>query len=174
MRMSGKTVSRTAFSVIFVGDFLEAELIKKPFNLDPPGAITIDSRVNSGMLDSLGKAINTGAIVCTDSLETPWSSLRGKTFRLSYLLAHDYRLVLRAGRDVSLSFALRNAGQIDFHTETTMKNQRRVIPMSFHAEDIEDTKYDLFIATTGFESRASWVAENLRISAVELLGTCVC
>ena len=93
-----------------VGEFLEAELIKKPFNLDPPGSITIDSRVNSGTLDSLGKAINTGAIVCTDSLETPWSSLRGKSFRLSYLLAHDYRLLLRAGRSVSMTYAVGSGG----------------------------------------------------------------
>jgi len=48
-----------------------------------------------------------------------------------------------------------------------MRNQRRVIPKPFHADSIADTEYDLFIATTGFESRAIWVAENLCVSAVE-------
>lgn len=106
-----------------IGEFFESELIIKAFSLDPPGAITIDSRVGDGTLASLGKAINTGAIVCTDTLETPWSSLRGKTFRLSYLLAHDYRLILRAGRNVSLSFALRNEGHNKLFTEVDDEEQ---------------------------------------------------
>ena len=50
-------------------------------------------------MDSLGRALNAGAIVFVP--EKPgrrFSSLRGKRFRLSYLLAPHYQLPLILGK----------------------------------------------------------------------------
>ena len=58
------------------------------------------------IIKSLGDALNAGAIVSVDEVDLPRVALRGKRFRLSYILAPYYHLALRVERSVSLSVAL--------------------------------------------------------------------
>lgn len=46
-----------------------------------------------------------------------------------------------------------------------MQIRRKVLPTPFHIDEISSINYDIFVATTGFESRATWIAENLAIEA---------
>ena len=57
------------------------------------------------MHESLTRALNAGAIVYVpdEDGQLLLASLRGKRFRLSYLLAPTYHVPLRLGRAVSLS-----------------------------------------------------------------------
>lgn len=48
-----------------------------------------------------------------------------------------------------------------------MKNNRNILPRPFYADEVSDIQYDLFVATTGFESRATWITKNLAIKAKE-------
>ncbi len=89
-----------------IGGYFHKAIVRDAFTLDPPGTVTIDSRVSDAMLDGLGKAINAGAIVSMEPQDTPWSSLRGKKVRLSYLLAAHYGTSLRVERSVALSNVL--------------------------------------------------------------------
>ena len=87
-----------------VGNFFFKEIVVKDFNPDPPGSFVVDSNVSENLLDGLGKALNAGAIIYVPDPrgQTMLSSLRGKRFRLAYLLAPYYQLPIRLGRQVSL------------------------------------------------------------------------
>jgi hypothetical protein len=89
-----------------IGDYFRADLLEGDFTLDPAGTVTVDSRTKPGIIHSLGDALNAGAIVSVDEVDLPSVAIRGKRFRLSYLLAPYYHLSLRVERAVSLSTAL--------------------------------------------------------------------
>ena len=97
-----------------IGDYFHESQVAGPFKMDPVGSFTVHSRVRDDLLESLGKAINAGAIVYLPrndgdgAGEELLSSLRGKRFRLSYLLAVRYRILLRLERDISLQTMLDN------------------------------------------------------------------
>ena len=90
------------------GNSFHRSLVLGEFTLDPVGSFIVDSRANDAIIETLGHALNAGAIVLMEdeSSETPQPSLRGKRFRLSYLLAPHYKLLLRAARGVSLQRVL--------------------------------------------------------------------
>lgn len=88
-----------------VGKFLFRAVVTEDFNPDPPGTFTVDAQTDSSLLLSLGRALNAGAIVYVpdEDSQLVLGSLRGKRFRLCYLLAPHYGIPIRLGRAVSLS-----------------------------------------------------------------------
>jgi hypothetical protein len=77
---------------------------------------SVDSKTSEPILEVLTQALNAGALVYVpdDDGQLILTSLRGKRFRLSYLLAPLYGFPVRLGKDVALSALLRsNANQVD-------------------------------------------------------------
>ncbi|MGJ5129644.1 ORC-CDC6 family AAA ATPase [Bradyrhizobium oligotrophicum] len=102
----GSTSSRGLLSLLdTIGEFLHSNLVQGPFNPDPPLSFIVDSKTNGETLEALGRALNAGAIILAPEPggEVLLSSLRGKRFRLSYMLAPGYGLPLNLGRPMALS-----------------------------------------------------------------------
>jgi len=87
-----------------VGESFKQSIIADDFNPDPVGTFTVDQTASDALIDALGNAVNAGAIVYVpDSTGAGLlSSMKGKRFRLSYLLATKYQLPLRLERAGSL------------------------------------------------------------------------
>ena len=105
----GSPSSRGLLSLLdSVGEFLHTNLVQGPFNPDPPLSFVVDSRTSNETLEALGRALNAGAIILAPDPggEALLSSLRGKRFRLSYMLAPGYGLPLNLGRPMALSHIL--------------------------------------------------------------------
>lgn len=111
-----------------VGEFLGDRVVLDDFNPDPPGTFIVDASTAPGLLEALGKALNAGAIVYVPDPESAMvlTSLKGKRFRLSYVLSPHFHLPLRLGRPVSLrsilgdradvmATATGSAGQLAIH-----------------------------------------------------------
>jgi hypothetical protein len=92
-----------------IGDYFFRSVVVEDFNPDPPGSFLVDAHVSTELAESLGKALNAGAIVYVPDPDSQvvLGSLRGKRFRMSYLLASHYGIPIRLGRPVSLSHILR-------------------------------------------------------------------
>ena len=100
-----------------VGDRFHRGVVHDPFSDDPPLTFTIDSFMTGDALDVLANGLNAGAIVYVPDgrsalMLATRDSLRGKRFRISYLLAPVYKLPIRLGRSVALSQILRR-GPVD-------------------------------------------------------------
>jgi hypothetical protein len=93
-----------------VGEFFHEGVVVGDFNPDPPGTFIVDSNIADDVVNSLERALNAGAIVYVpdDASQILLQSLRGKRFRLSYLLAPLYGFPLRLGRPVALGGLLAN------------------------------------------------------------------
>jgi energy-coupling factor transporter ATP-binding protein EcfA2 len=91
-----------------VGEYFFDAVVLSEFSADPPGSFIVDANASPELVDGLGKALNAGALVYVPDAggELILESLRGKRFRLSYLLAPHYGLPLRLGRPVALSAVL--------------------------------------------------------------------
>jgi hypothetical protein len=108
----GSSSSRGLLSLLDnIGHFLHANLVQGPFNPDPPLSFVVDANTSKEMLEALGRALNAGAIILAPDPggEALLSSLRGKRFRLSYMLAPGYGLPLNLGRPMALSHVLERA-----------------------------------------------------------------
>jgi hypothetical protein len=92
-----------------IASFFHAQAVLKEFTAEPPASFIVDSHIGNDVLMMLGQALNAGAIVYVPDNENQLllTSLRGKRFRTSYLLAPIYKLPLRLGIAVSLSSILR-------------------------------------------------------------------
>lgn len=92
-----------------IGDYFFDKAVRDNFTPEPPGSFVVDSRTDPSLIDSLGRALNSGAIVYvpegTGGL-CLLNDLRGRRFRLCYLLASYYRLPLVLGKPASLSSIL--------------------------------------------------------------------
>ena len=95
-----------------VGTYFGDYAVKRPFRPEPPGSFIVDSNASPALLAALGQALNAGAIVYVpdDEGQLILSSLRGKRFRLAYLLAPLYEFPIRLGASVSLSTIIRSDG----------------------------------------------------------------
>lgn len=93
-----------------IGEYFYKAVVRDDFNPDPPGTFIVDSTMPQAMCNSLGRALNAGAIVYVPDPESALvlGSPRGKRFRLCYLLAASYHIPLRLGRPVSLVSILRS------------------------------------------------------------------
>ena len=91
------------------GDWFHTQVAGGEFQAEPAGTFTVDSNLPKSLYVVLGKALNAGAIIYVPS-DDPLkllTTLRGKRFRISYLLAPKYGLPLRLGRERALSHILR-------------------------------------------------------------------
>ena len=82
----------------------------------------MDSDSSSDLVDALGQALNAGAIVIVnDSSDTTGlEDLRGRRFRLCYLLVAHFQAMPRLGRPVSLKRILTDS---DFESRESLQLQ---------------------------------------------------
>lgn len=88
-----------------LGDAFKREIIAGPFVSEPYGSFTVDSNTGDDTVELLGLALNAGGIVYVpdpDGAEIV-PSLRGKRFRLSYLISAAYGLPPRLDKAASIS-----------------------------------------------------------------------
>jgi hypothetical protein len=87
-----------------LGEYFRERQILGPFTPEPPGSFTLDRNAPSDTVDAVGQALNAGALVFVEDNEdaTALVDLRGRRFRLCYLLAAYHEAMPRLGRAVSL------------------------------------------------------------------------
>ena len=88
-----------------IAKYFHDDATKGPFKPAPIGSFTVDSKTPDAVIATLTQALNAGAIIYVpdDQGSVIITSLRGKKFRLSYLLAPLYGFPIRLGRDIALS-----------------------------------------------------------------------
>lgn len=112
--VAGPSQGRGLLSLLrTVGNRFHRSVVHDDFSDEPPLTFIIDSFMTGDALDMLATGLNAGAIVYvpdspSELMLTTRESLRGKRFRMSYLLAPVYRLPIRLGRGVALSSILRD------------------------------------------------------------------
>ncbi len=87
-----------------IGQSFRQNIVADDFTPDPVGTFIVDGSASDALLDALGSAVNTGAIIYVPDSDSSGllTSMRGKRFRLSYLLATGYQMPLRLQRAASL------------------------------------------------------------------------
>jgi len=99
-----------------IGDYFYDHCVLFPFTANPALAFRVDRNAPPSLLEGLGRALNAGALVYIPDPEglPVFSTLAGKTFRLSYLLASYYGLPLGLGATRNLRRILRwnSSGQL--------------------------------------------------------------
>lgn len=89
-----------------IGEHIHDRVVRATFNADPPGSFTVSDRTRADLLEPLRLALNAGAILHVPPLgenSQVLSDLRGRRFRLAYLLAPFYQVPIRLGREVEIS-----------------------------------------------------------------------
>ncbi|UUX49679.1 hypothetical protein NUH88_20055 [Nisaea acidiphila] len=88
-----------------VGNHFYQKCVVEEFNPQPPLTFIVDSHIDEETHRALGRAVNAGAIVYVPDkgAEPLLSSLRGKRFRLSFLLSTYYKIPLILGTEISLA-----------------------------------------------------------------------
>lgn len=98
-----------------VASYLHERIVRGPFKSDPPGTFFIDSQVPDEIIASVGRAVNAGAMIYVHAagpmIMSSLDAIRGKRFRISYLLAPIYGLPLRLGKAIALSTILKGKPQ---------------------------------------------------------------
>ncbi|MDQ0573719.1 energy-coupling factor transporter ATP-binding protein EcfA2 [Variovorax paradoxus] len=91
-----------------IGKYFHDRLVTTNFVEDPPMSFVVDDRVSDDVEHALRIAVNHGAIVCFEAAADVggFRTLRGKRFRLTYLLAPVFKLPMRKSKSVSLSTIL--------------------------------------------------------------------
>lgn len=91
-----------------IGESIHRELIAESFSEDPPATFVVDRDVSEDDENCLRIALNFGGIVCYDTPDhvAGYRSLRGKRFRLAYILSPAFKLPLRSGKSRNLSTLL--------------------------------------------------------------------
>lgn len=91
-----------------IGKYFHNRLVTTSFVEDPPMSFIVDDRVSDDVEHALRIAVNHGAIVCFEAAAEVggFRTLRGKRFRLTYLLAPVFKLPMRKSKSVSLSTIL--------------------------------------------------------------------
>ncbi len=103
-----------------IATFFRQRLLGSEFPLDPVGSFRVESHINEKIVELLRLGVYHGAVVHVDPMpDTIETSLRGKRFRLSYMLAPIYRLPLQLYDPVSLSSILKTSARL---------RVRRVLP----------------------------------------------
>lgn len=109
-----------------IGDFIHDQVVNEDFTPEPPGTFIVDSNTSEAMLYLLGRALNAGALVYVpdDKAQVILTSLRGKRFRLSYLLSPLHKTPLRLGRGVALSKILSRRIAEPVETQLELRSDR--------------------------------------------------
>jgi energy-coupling factor transporter ATP-binding protein EcfA2 len=92
-----------------IGKYFFQRAVTDDFDPDPPATFIVDAASSVEVADTLGVALNAGAIILLRDSDTSAATptVLGRRFRLSYLLAPSYGIPLRLGRPVSLTRVLR-------------------------------------------------------------------
>lgn len=103
-----KTSSSVFHVLQKIGNYFHDRLVTADFVEDPPLSFIVDNEVDDDIENALRIAMNHGAIVCFEPPATVggYQSLRGKRFRLTYLLAPVFKLPMRKSKSVTLSVIL--------------------------------------------------------------------
>ena len=113
--VSAQSQGRGLLSILrTVGNRFHRFVVHDDFSDEPPLTFLVDSFMTGDALDVLANGLNAGAIVYVPEGRSGLTlatreSLRGKRFRISYLLAPVYRLPIRLGRAAALSRILRDS-----------------------------------------------------------------
>jgi hypothetical protein len=99
-----------------IGEYFRRQLLVERFRAEPTASFVLDETAAPLYSDAIGSALNAGAIVYLpgDKNKLILNNLQEKRFRLSYLLATEYRVPLRIGVAITLTEILsrdRNAEQ---------------------------------------------------------------
>lgn len=88
--------------------YFHDRLVTESFVEDPPMVFVVDAATSPAVEESLRLALNHGAIICYQGPDKSggYNSLRGRQFRLAYLLAQQFKLPIRKSKAISLSAAL--------------------------------------------------------------------
>jgi energy-coupling factor transporter ATP-binding protein EcfA2 len=97
-----------------IGEAFFKKVVIDEFQAEPPSTFVVDSDIDSAIEHALQAALNVGAVVYIPDNSSKFlvSSMRGRRFRLSYMLSPVYRLPLRSSRSISLSKLLYETRQI--------------------------------------------------------------
>jgi hypothetical protein len=103
-----KTEAKVFAILTVIGEYFHDRLVKHSFVEDPPMSFIVDDLVPDDVEHALRIAMNHGAIVCFEAAATVggFRTLRGKRFRLTYLLAPVFKLPMRKSKSVNLSAIL--------------------------------------------------------------------
>ncbi len=99
-----------------VGEAFHRMVVDDPFDPEPALSFVVDASTQEEVIEALGRALNWGAIIYIPRAEDDpiLTSLKGKRFRLSYMLAPHYKIPLLIGKEMSLKKILSGASQPDF------------------------------------------------------------
>lgn len=91
-----------------VGEYFYRKCMLESFSPQPPLTFVVDSVIDEETLRAVGRALNAGAIIYVPDpgADPILTSLRGKRFRLCYLLAAYYKLPITLNTSVALSTIL--------------------------------------------------------------------
>ena len=94
-----------------VGEYFYRKCILEEFSPQPPLSFIVDSTIDEETLRAIGRALNAGALIyMPDAAADPiLTSLRGKRFRLCFLLSAYYKLPITLSTPVALSTILGRA-----------------------------------------------------------------
>ncbi len=91
-----------------IGKYFFDRVVKDKFIEEPPLAFRVDDEIDPDIENALRIALNHGAIVYmpVSGESRDFATLRGKKFRIAYLLAPSFHLPLRATKEIALSSIL--------------------------------------------------------------------
>jgi hypothetical protein len=100
-----------------IGRAFEDRLLRRQFTTDYVSTFLLDENVSHAVVNAVGKALNTGAIIHVPHPDSGPDALlrglKGQRFRLSYALAARYRLLLTLGDRINLSTLLLEMRGVD-------------------------------------------------------------
>lgn len=107
-----------------IGNYFFKAVVLDEFAPEPPLTFIVDARTDPEMVEALGRALNAGAIVYVPetSGEMLLGTVRGKRFRLAYLLAPYFQIPLILGKPVSLASILNAKGEAPLFDEVEVAN----------------------------------------------------
>jgi hypothetical protein len=105
--MVGFSTDHDVFKLLdSIGAQFKQHLYNQPFTPEPALSFVVDADVSADEEAALKIALNHGAIVYADELKSgtdDFQTLKQKRFRLTYLFATNYSLILRLHKEISLS-----------------------------------------------------------------------
>ncbi|MGA7745345.1 MAG: hypothetical protein WBP56_04455 [Polyangia bacterium] len=114
-----------------VAAYFRRRLLGTEFPLDPIGSFKVDSSADDQLLEVLRVGVYHGALVhvdpLPDSLET---NIRGKRFRLSFMLSPVYRLPLTVYDPISLDSILKASERIRVRRARLLREKQMSLPVS--------------------------------------------
>ncbi len=105
--MVGFSTDHDVFKLLdSIGTQFKHHLYNQPFSPEPALSFVVDGDISADEEAALKIALNHGAIVYADELKSTtddFQTLKQKRFRLTYLFATNYSLILRLHKEISLS-----------------------------------------------------------------------